>query len=181
MASLKFLLLAAFGSFGSTSAVPKPWEPQNKTYGCGEVSIFSTGLPANHPIVIAQGADPAVVSEEMHKDINKTLAAGYNFRVTLMGPEIGLDKLADRMPGHDWDGTHIGFGVRGSSFQNVTIRLQDIVQLFREKTPVQPIVFDYSPTSALEMIQRAWPISEDCTDSPGKDLGLETFCDICVS
>lgn len=44
------------------------------------------------------------------------------FTVVLMGPEQPLDVLADQMTGVDWDVIGVGYGVRGSRLENVTIR-----------------------------------------------------------
>ncbi|KIX09399.1 uncharacterized protein Z518_00478 [Rhinocladiella mackenziei CBS 650.93] len=148
--------------------------------GCGEVDIIFTGLPPYHPLVIEQGFDPAVVDAALRGDAANILNAGYNLRVVLMGPEQPVSVLASQVQGIHWDGTGVGYGVRGSRLENLTVRLEDIIQLYREKVPRAPTMFDHSPDSALWAIERRFPLSEDCTDAPGTDLGFEIFCDICT-
>lgn len=46
----------------------------------------------------------------------------------------------------------------------------DTIDLYRRKAPLAPIVFDHSPDSALWAIEQKWPLSSNCTNSPGKDL-----------
>lgn len=44
--------------------------------------------------------------------------------VVLMGPEQPISVLSDQLEGINWDGTGVGFGVRGSPLQNLTVRLE---------------------------------------------------------
>jgi hypothetical protein len=115
--------------------------------------------------------------------------------VVLMGPEKNISVLGDQVKGITWDGTGIGYGVRGSRRVDLTLRLQgkhdsrppkymqitrdtglterwlvDIIQLYRAQAPSAPILFDYSPDSALWAIQQQFPLSSNCTESPGKNL-----------
>lgn len=39
-----------------------------------------------------------------------------------MGPELNLSVLANQVAGTYWHGTGVGYGVRGSHLQNLTIR-----------------------------------------------------------
>lgn len=87
-----------------------------------------------------------------------------------MGPEQPLSVLSDQLKGINWDATGVGYGVRGSSVQNLTVRLEEILQTYRDKVWRAPIVFNHSPTSSLWAIQRHFPLSSNCTNSPGKDL-----------
>jgi hypothetical protein len=41
-----------------------------------------------------------------------------------MGPEQPVSVLEDQLKGINWDGTGVGFGVRGSPLQNLTVRLE---------------------------------------------------------
>lgn len=50
----------------------------------------------------------------------------------------------------------------------------DTIDLYRRKAPLVPIVFDHSPDSALWAIEEKWPLSSNCTNSPGKDLVSRT-------
>lgn len=47
---------------------------------------------------------------------------------------------------------------------------QDIISLYRKEATEAPIMFNYSPDSALWAIERSFPLSSNCTDSPGQDL-----------
>ena len=42
--------------------------------------------------------------------------------VVLMGPEQPLSVLSGQMDGINWDGTGVGYGVRGSRLENLTLR-----------------------------------------------------------
>jgi len=46
----------------------------------------------------------------------------------------------------------------------------DIIQTYRDITPDAFIYFNYMPNTTLWAIQRRFPLSSDCADSPGKDL-----------
>ncbi|KIW55788.1 hypothetical protein PV05_04513 [Exophiala xenobiotica] len=174
MVSFKTLLsLAPAASL--TLAAPS-WPPKP---GCGDLDIIFTGLPPYHPLVTAQGFDPAAVDAALRGDAADIVKAGYNLRVVLMGPEQPLSVLSGQMDGINWDGTGVGYGVRGSRLENLTLRFTDTIDLYRHKAPFVPIVFDHSPDSALWAIQQKWPLSTNCSNSPGKDLGFEIFCDIC--
>ena len=41
-----------------------------------------------------------------------------------MGPEQPISKLGDQLRGINWDGMGVGYGVRGSPLENLTIRLE---------------------------------------------------------
>jgi hypothetical protein len=111
-----------------------------------------------------------------------------------MGPEVPTSTLEQKMRGTRWDGTGVGYGVRGARLPELTVRLEDVISLYREKTPNAPILFNYSPNSALWAIERRFPLAENCTGKPGRDLvsenddlsecadieqGFEVICDIC--
>jgi len=108
-------------------------------------------LPPSHPLVKAQGFDPIFVNKSLTADAADVVKAGYNLRgkfplpsslfsdsqrmqssnsgkfhlpVLLMGPEQPISKLSDQLKGINWDGTGVGFGVRGSPLQNLTVRLE---------------------------------------------------------
>ncbi|KAL6248735.1 hypothetical protein RBB50_003797 [Rhinocladiella similis] len=173
---VSFKAILSFGLAVTTTLAAPPWAPKPS---CGDLDIIFTGLPPYHPLVTAQGFDPAVVDAALRGDAANIVKAGYNVRVVLMGPEQPLSVLSSQMDGIRWDGTGIGYGVRGSRLQNLTLRFADTIDLYRRKAPLAPIVFDHSPDSALWAIEQKWPLSSNCTNSPGKDLGFEIFCDIC--
>ncbi|ETI22892.1 hypothetical protein G647_04686 [Cladophialophora carrionii CBS 160.54] len=108
-----------------------------------------SGLPPYHPLVIQQGFNASAVDGGLRGDAADILKAGYNLRVILMGPEQNISVLANETTGVRWD---------------------DIIQLFRDKAPQAPILFDYSYVTALWAIQSRFPLSSNCTDSPGTDL-----------
>ena len=105
-----------------------------------------------------------------------------------MGPEKGTGILSQQINGTKWDGAGIGFGVRGSNRPDVTILFggqlfvstvnskqatnssQDIIQVYRDTLPKAPIVFSYSTNSTIWAISRQFPISSDCSKTPGKNL-----------
>ena len=152
-------------------AAPHPGPPQSsKPTGCGEVDIIFTGLPPYHPLVTSQGFDPAVVDAALRADAARIVASGYNLRVVLVGPEQPVSVLEDQMRGVKWDGTGVGYGVRGSRREDLTIRLEEIIQLYRDEARWAPIMFDHSPDSAFWAVERHFPLSENCTGSPGTDL-----------
>ena len=41
-----------------------------------------------------------------------------------MGPEEGIEKLEEQVRGIEWDGTGVGYGVRGSRLEELTIRFE---------------------------------------------------------
>lgn len=99
--------------------------------------------------------------------------------------------LENQMEGINWDGTGIGYGVRGSHLQNLTIQfggksklcnksdqliILDILQLYKERAPRAPSVFDYSPYSFLWAVHNRFPLSSNCTNEPGKDLVSASKC-----
>jgi hypothetical protein len=54
--------------------------------------------------------------------------------------------------------------------QLIIASLIDIIQLYHYQAPSAPIVFDYSFVSGLRAIQERFPLSNNSTDSPGKDF-----------
>ncbi|KAJ9612643.1 hypothetical protein H2200_004240 [Cladophialophora chaetospira] len=164
MVSFKSILTLAVAAT-TASAFPSPKLP-----GCGEVDIIFTGLPPYHPLVAQQGFNSSAVDAGLRADAADIIKAGYNLRVVLMGPEQDISVLVNQTNGIRWDGTGVGYGVRGSRREDLTIRLGDIIQVFHERAPRAPTVFDYSFTTALWAIQTKFPLSSNCTNSPGKDL-----------
>jgi hypothetical protein len=116
------LLTTLFASVLALPPGPKPTAPT----GCGEVDVIFTGLPPSHPLVLAQGFDPALVNQLLRADAAQIAAAGYNVRVALFGPEQPVSILSDRMKGIKWEGTGVGFGVRGSNRTDLTIHLESV-------------------------------------------------------
>jgi len=98
--------------------------------------------------------------------------------VVLFGPEQPVSRITSEIEkdGVNWDVTGVGYGVRGARSPEITVRLEDIIQQFRDKVPKAPIVFDYSPDSAEWAIKRRLPLAGNCTNSPGKDLVSLASC-----
>ncbi|KEF54634.1 uncharacterized protein A1O9_09076 [Exophiala aquamarina CBS 119918] len=160
----------------TVDAIPTPGNNphSNELPGCGEVNVILTGLPPYHPLVIAQGHDPNGTDASLRESAAMAIEAGYNVRFSFMGPEKPLSLLEDRMEGIDWAGTGVGMGIRGSGIPELVVRLEDIIQTYRDVTPDAFIYFNYMPNTTLWAIQRRFPLSSNCTDSPGKDLvGLD--------
>ncbi|EMD00687.1 hypothetical protein BAUCODRAFT_135482 [Baudoinia panamericana UAMH 10762] len=147
---------------------------------CGSVNLIFTGLPPYHPLVEAQGFNGSAVNAGLRADAADLISHGYNTRVVLMGPEVDISVLDGRLNDTAWDITGIGYGVRGSNREDLTLRFKDIVQLYHSQAPGAPIVFDHSFTTALWAVQQQLPlIGGNCTNTPGKDLGFEIYCDVC--
>lgn len=108
------------------------------------LNFASSGLPPFHPLVIEQGFDPNMVDNALRRDAAEIVEAGYNLRgesrtsgwrnaisadayliiVVLAGPEQDVGIYADRLKGRKWQGTGVGYGVRGTRLPDLTIRLE---------------------------------------------------------
>jgi len=151
--------------------------PHDKKYSrCGEISIIYTGLPAHHYYAAAQGWDVESLDRDLRASHETMIKAGYNSRVVLAGPEQSLDVLASHIDGMEWNVTGMGFGMRGAQLKPVVHRFEENIQLFREKVPGAPTVFNSGPSSFLWSLEEWFPLAEDCTGKPGKDLGYYEFC-----
>ncbi|KAJ9608483.1 hypothetical protein H2200_007471 [Cladophialophora chaetospira] len=156
-------------------AIPSP--APSSLPGCGEVNVILTGLPPNHPLVIAQGHDPSDIDKGLRADLASAIAGGYNVRMSLQGPEEPISTLEGRMEGTDWSATMVGAGVRASVLEELTIWLEDVIALYRRAAPKAFIAFNHNAESTLWAIQRRFPLASNCTDSPGTNLGYEIHCD----
>ncbi|KAK0633862.1 hypothetical protein B0T14DRAFT_561404 [Immersiella caudata] len=154
--------------------------PQLKhVYDCGEVNIFFTGLPPAHPLVIQQGFDPAMVDAYIRADAAKIIKAGYNLRFSLMGPEMGVKTLGDRLDGIRWHGVGVGNGERSATLDELVVWFEDTLQVYEALAPGSQVLFNKSANTTLWAIQRRFPLVGDCANSTGTDLGFELYCDIC--
>ncbi|KAK4610221.1 hypothetical protein CLAFUW4_13668 [Fulvia fulva] len=91
--------LLAIGLSTLTYAAPSPNTAppsynQPKPNKCGKIDAFLTGLPPNHPLVIEQGYNPTAVNNALRADQKNIIAAGYNVRYMLSGPEKGQGIVA---------------------------------------------------------------------------------------
>ncbi|KAI3541038.1 hypothetical protein CABS01_12768 [Colletotrichum abscissum] len=146
---------------------------------CGKRNFIFTGLPWNHPAVAASGYTPKQVEAGIRADMAAIIKAGYNIKAVLLGPEDGLDFLSGELKGVDWIGTGVGFGVRGNPTPVITRRLMDIVQLYRDEVPRARILFNYSPITSLWSIQQYYPLSAECSNTNGTDMGIAIRCRAC--
>ncbi|KAI6770727.1 hypothetical protein HG531_009582 [Fusarium graminearum] len=146
-------------------------------YGCGEVNVVYTGLPGRHKYVKEQGGDPDVTEKNIEDYTREMREAGYNVRGIWRGPEIEGSEFAENVKGVDWHAAGVGFGVRGSNMTDLTGLFEENLAIYREEAPDAKFVFNYNPRSFLWSVKRYFPISTDCKDHPGKDLGFITLCD----
>jgi hypothetical protein len=49
-------------------------------------------------------------------------------------------------------------------------RVSDVIDLFHDKAPRAPVMFNYNAESFYWAVERRLPLLTNCTDSPGKDL-----------
>ncbi|KAI9903731.1 hypothetical protein N3K66_000260 [Trichothecium roseum] len=180
MVSLKTLLTLGLAGASASKLPPTDLLPgQHDTKpGCGEVDLFFTGLPAYHPFVIGLGLDPAMVDQMLRADAQAVINAGYNLKVALAGPEVGVEVLEAEMQGQSWGGAGIGFGVRSAQDPDMTLLFIDTIDAMRRLPVEGPIVFNYNAKTFLWALQQRIPLSENCT-TPGTDYGFKVFCDVC--
>jgi hypothetical protein len=94
------------------------------------------------------------------------------------------------MNGVKWHGTGVGYGLRGAAIPELTVQLEgkytkmnslvvvrsssrcliDVLQLYRDRAPDAPFMFNYNPNSFLWSAQRRVPLRSDCAGRPGKLL-----------
>ncbi|KAK4451172.1 hypothetical protein QBC34DRAFT_424044 [Podospora aff. communis PSN243] len=175
MGLLSTVAAAVVGAREGTGQSPN----QKRKYNCNEVNIFFTGLSPAHPLVIREGFDPKMVDAYLRADAAKIIAAGYNLRFSLMGPEMGAKALGDSMNGVSWHGAGIGNGERSTILDELVVWFEDSLQVYRNRAPGSQLLFNKSANTTLWAIQRRFPLVGNCTNSPGTDLGFEVFCDIC--
>ncbi|KAL5946889.1 hypothetical protein ACKVV1_005644 [Pyricularia oryzae] len=120
-------------------------------------------------------------------DVQQIVQAGYNIKAILVGPEDPISDIAEEMdnvPGvKEWTGTGVGYGLRGPNSTVLTVRFTDVIQLFRDKEPNAPILFNHSPTTSLWAIQQKFPLpaGTNCSaeGKPGKNYGIAVHCSAC--
>ena len=113
----------------------------------------------------------------LRADAQAVINAGYNLKVALAGPEVGVEVLEAEMQGKAWGGAGIGFGVRSAQDPDMTLLFIDTIDAMR-KLPVEgPIVFNYNAKTFLWALQQRIPLAENCT-TPGTDyVGFPFFED----
>ncbi|GKU08334.1 hypothetical protein FLAG1_09301 [Fusarium langsethiae] len=146
-------------------------------HGCGEVNVVYTGLPGRHKYVKEQGAHPVLTEKRIADHMREMREAGYNVRGIWRGPEINGSEFAEHVTNFEWHAAGVGFGIRGSNISELTRLFEENLATYREQAPDAKFVFNYSPLSFLWSVQRYFPLSSDCKDHPGKDLGSITLCD----
>ncbi|QDS69671.1 hypothetical protein FKW77_009558 [Venturia effusa] len=169
MVHLISILSLSFISSATAVALPSSAKPHSP---CGNTNIIFTGFPPYHPTVRAEGFDSRMVDQALKADAKAILAAGYNLKTVFMGPEKDISIFAKYLDGTQWHGAGVGYGIRGSRIPEVTVRLEDILKVYREKAASAEVVFNYSPNSTLWALNRRLPLPKDC--GPGKDLGSKT-------
>ncbi|KAH7222514.1 uncharacterized protein BKA55DRAFT_584629 [Fusarium redolens] len=103
---------------------------------------------------------------------SSTIRASYGKRDTIPGSEMNKH-MKDVL----WHVAGIGFGVRGSQISDVITLFEETLDIYREEAPNAKFVFNYNPLTFLWSVKRYFPLSSDCKDQPGKDLGYITICD----
>ncbi|CAH0038751.1 unnamed protein product [Clonostachys solani] len=168
------IMLKSLIGFGLITAASAKY-PENP--GCGDINVLYTGLPAYHPYVVEQGWDPSMVDASIRSDTQNLINAGYNTRIVLMGPEEDISQMEARFKDVEFHVTGIGYGMRPSKIPEVITRFEDNVFLFNRLVPDTPTVYNYNPNTFLWSVERRFPIKEDCSKKPGKDLGYVEICD----
>ncbi|KAF4952973.1 hypothetical protein FSARC_12512 [Fusarium sarcochroum] len=92
------------------------------------------------------------------------------------GPETDSSELRDNMKDVHWHAAGIGFGVRGSNIPDVISLFEETINIYRKEAPDAKFFFNYNPLTFLWSVKRYFPLSSDCKDEPGKDLGYITIC-----
>ncbi|KAK4205698.1 hypothetical protein QBC40DRAFT_260593 [Triangularia verruculosa] len=169
-------------TFPNSTAPTDDLTSKPRPVSCGEANILLAGIPPYHPLVTTSGFDPDFISQLLSNDTALLVSSGYNVRMLLFGPEQPLSLLQEQMADIDcWHGTGVGFGERGTTDEELTIRFEDTMDFFRKTVPRGPIMFNSSPTTFLPALQRHFPIEGgvDCEREgrPGKLLGFRVFCD----
>ncbi|SCO17204.1 uncharacterized protein FFE2_13751 [Fusarium fujikuroi] len=85
--------------------------------------------------------------------------------------------MSKHMKDVHWHVAGVGFGVRGSQILDVITLFEETLDIYREEAPDAKLVFNYNPLTFLWSVKRYFPLSSDCKDRPGKDLGYITICD----
>ena len=97
------------------------------------------------------------VALKNYADAQAVINAGYNLKVALAGPEVGVEVLEAEMQGKAWGGAGIGFGVRSAQDPDMTLLFIDTIDAMR-KLPVEgPIVFNYNAKTFLWALQQRIP------------------------
>ena len=84
-------------------------------------------LPSEQTLLTS--SEPATTFEvsvafAMRVEICQVPNSSVHIIVVLMGPEQNMSVLAGQLEGVRWDGAGIGYGVRGSRLQELTVRLE---------------------------------------------------------
>ncbi|RDI77212.1 hypothetical protein Vi05172_g12772 [Venturia inaequalis] len=173
---VQLLSILSMGLISSATAIALP-SAAGDLSACGNTNIIFTGLPPYHPLVISQGFDPKMVDQNLKADAKAIVAAGYNLKTVFMGPDQDISVFSKFLDGTQWQGAGVGFGIRGSRVPELTVRLEDILKVYKEKAEKAEVVFNYSPNSTLWALQRRLPLPKEC--GPGKELGYTEVCTIC--
>ncbi|KAK9898898.1 hypothetical protein P389DRAFT_167573 [Cystobasidium minutum MCA 4210] len=150
---------------------------EEKQYRRGELNILFVGFPAHHPAVTDQGWDPVKVDKGLKSQLEELVNAGYSTKTVWFGPERGIEPMLESLKERRWDGVVVGFGVRGGNTLEVTVHFENIINGLRVHAPHARIMFNYNPTSTLEAVQRAFPLSQEGDAKPATNFGEHIYCD----
>lgn len=109
-----------------------------------------------------------MVDQNLKADAQAIIAAGYNLKTVFMGPDQNISVFSKFLDGTQWQGAGVGYGIRGSKVPELTVRLEDILKVFREKAEKAEVLFNYSPNSTLWALRRRLPLPKEC--GPGTNL-----------
>jgi len=114
--------------------------------------VLNVGLPWDHPIIAQGGHDVEKIRQGLAALDGQMREAGYEFVPCFMGPEDGVTPMAEKLKSRHYDGMIIGFGVRGN--KELTPWFEAIVNTCRELSPKTKFIFNWSPESTVEAVQR---------------------------
>jgi hypothetical protein len=142
--------------------------------------------------VVRQGFNATQVELGLQGQLLELVSLGYNTKEVFYGPEFGADPVLESLHERKWDGVIVGFGSRGDPTLAGTIHFEreysstlrprnpllttlhmmpvnstGTLNAIRETSPKTVFMFNYSPTSTVEAVQRAFPLSGCDDHRPG--------------
>ena len=115
--------------------------------------IIQLGLPADY-----SGFDEEAqkwVKGLLEKGEQKMEAAGHKYLTFNVVPDTGVEKLTLYLKENQIDGAVIGFGIRREA--NLAHFMEQLIDTVRTHAPKAKIMFNTSPDSSLEAVQRWFP------------------------
>lgn len=116
------------------------------------------GLPPEHPSTkeVDPNITPEIIKQGVEKSKQAITAAGYFVQDFYVGPNDSLDGLKKELESRSWDGVMIGFGVRGNPKH--TVFFEALVNLAKDSAPSAKLLFNSSPQTTMDALQRQLPI-----------------------